>query len=75
MRPRGCGGVRSWTAATSTGRSYPPEAIDDILQIVLRTLQSFILSPPTGDGTELRRMLTVWIGPVVAALPRRSRGS
>lgn len=52
--------------------AYAPAAIDDILQIVLRTLQSFILSPPTGDGTELRRLLAVWIGPVVAALPRLS---
>jgi AcrR family transcriptional regulator len=50
--------------------AYGPAAIEDILQIVLRTLQSFILSPPTGDGTELRRLLGVWIGPVVAALPR-----
>lgn len=50
--------------------AYAPAAIEDILQIVLRTLQSFILSPPTGDGTELRRLLGVWVGPVVAALPR-----
>jgi AcrR family transcriptional regulator len=48
--------------------AFPPLAIDDILQIVLRTLQSFIISPPTGDGTELRRLLSVWIGPVVAEL-------
>jgi AcrR family transcriptional regulator len=50
--------------------AYPPAAIDDILQIVLRTLQSFILSPPTGGSTELRRLLGVWVGPVIAALPR-----
>lgn len=50
--------------------AYAPDAIEDILQIVLRTLQSFILSPPTGDRTELRRLLGVWVGPVVAALPR-----
>jgi AcrR family transcriptional regulator len=48
--------------------AFPPSAIDDILQIVLRTLQSFIISPPTGGGTELRRLLSVWIGPVVAEL-------
>ncbi|SOX51604.1 TetR family transcriptional regulator, partial [Mycobacterium ahvazicum] len=52
---------------------YAPAAIEDILQIVLRTLQSFILSPPTGDGAELRRLLGVWVGPVVAALPRAQR--
>ncbi|WP_245604959.1 TetR/AcrR family transcriptional regulator [Mycobacterium genavense] len=50
--------------------AYAPAAIEDILQIVLRTLQSFILSPPTGDGAELRRLLGLWVGPVVAALPR-----
>lgn len=49
---------------------FAPAAIEDILQIVLRTLQSFIMSPPTGGGTELRRLLGVWIGPAVAALPR-----
>lgn len=48
--------------------AFPPAAIEDILQIVLRTLQSFIMSPPTGGVTELRRLLSVWIGPVVAAL-------
>lgn len=49
---------------------FTPAAIEDIVQIVLRTLQSFILSPPTGGATELRRLVGVWIGPVVAALPR-----
>lgn len=50
--------------------AFSPPAMEDILQIVLRTLQSFIVSPPTGGHTELRRLLRVWIGPVVAALPR-----
>jgi AcrR family transcriptional regulator len=50
--------------------AFPPSALEDILQIVLRTLQSFILSPPTGGSTELRRLLGVWIGPAVAALQR-----
>src|SRR3984885_10905430 len=53
--------------------AFPPSAIEDILQIVLRTLQSFIMSPPTGGGTELRRLLSVWIGPVVAELPAKVR--
>jgi AcrR family transcriptional regulator len=53
--------------------AFPPSAIEDILQIVLRTLQSFIMSPPTGGGTELRRLLSVWIGPVVAELPAKAR--
>ncbi|WP_445162583.1 TetR/AcrR family transcriptional regulator [Mycobacterium sp. Dal123C01] len=53
--------------------AFPPSAIDDILQIVLRTLQSFIMSPPTGGGTELRRLLSVWIGPVVAELQAEVR--
>ncbi|SPM33450.1 TetR family transcriptional regulator [Mycobacterium rhizamassiliense] len=51
---------------------FTPAAIEDIVQIVLRTLQSFILSPPTGGATELRRLVGVWIGPVVAALPRNA---
>jgi AcrR family transcriptional regulator len=50
--------------------AFTPAAIDDILQLVLRTLQSFIMSPPAGGATELRRLLSGWIGPVVAALPR-----
>ncbi|MCV7410114.1 TetR family transcriptional regulator [Mycobacterium florentinum] len=49
---------------------FTPAAVDDILQIVLRTLQSFIMSPPAGGVAELRRLLAVWVGPVVAALPR-----
>ena len=49
--------------------AFAPAAIEDVLQIVLRTLQSFIMSPPAG-GTELRRLLAVWVGPVIAALPR-----
>ncbi|WAJ45570.1 helix-turn-helix domain containing protein [Mycobacterium sp. Aquia_216] len=53
--------------------AFPPSAIEDILQIVLRTLQSFIMSPPTGGGTELRRLLSVWIGPVVAELQAKVR--
>jgi AcrR family transcriptional regulator len=50
--------------------AFPPSALEDILQIVMRTLQSFIMSPPTGGTTELRRLLGVWIGPAVAALQR-----
>jgi AcrR family transcriptional regulator len=51
--------------------AFPPSALEDILQIVLRTLQSFIMFPPTGGSTELRRLLGVWIGPAVAALQRK----
>jgi AcrR family transcriptional regulator len=50
--------------------AFPPSALEDILQIVLRTLQSFIMSAPTGGSTELRRLLGVWMGPAVAALQR-----
>jgi hypothetical protein len=49
---------------------FPPSALEDILQIVMRTLQSFIMSGPTGGSAELRRLLGVWIGPAVAALQR-----
>ncbi|WAC91375.1 TetR/AcrR family transcriptional regulator [Mycobacterium sp. Aquia_213] len=48
--------------------AFEPAAVEDILQIVLRTLQSFIMSPPAGGGPDLRRLLGVWVGPVVAAL-------
>lgn len=48
--------------------SCVPSAQDDVLEIVLRTLQTFIMSPPTGGGTELRRLLNVWIAPAVRAL-------
>lgn len=50
--------------------AFPRSAVEDILQIVLRTLQSFIMSPPTGGGTELRRLLGVWVGPAVRELQR-----
>ncbi|OBF68812.1 TetR family transcriptional regulator [Mycobacterium sp. 852002-51971_SCH5477799-a] len=53
--------------------TFPPSAIEDVLQIVLRTLQSFIMSPHTTGSSELRRLLGVWIGPAVSALQRPGR--
>lgn len=54
--------------------SFPPSAIEDILHIVLRTLQSFIMSAPTAGGTELRRFVRIWIGPAIAGLRRSEDG-
>jgi AcrR family transcriptional regulator len=50
--------------------TFPPSAVEDILQIVLRTMQSFIMSPPTAGNAELRRLLRMWIAPAVEALQR-----
>lgn len=43
-------------------------AADDILEIILRTLQSLILAPMPASGSELRRFLRRWITPAVAAM-------
>ncbi|MUL74555.1 TetR/AcrR family transcriptional regulator [Mycolicibacterium sp. CBMA 226] len=50
---------------------FEPSAVDDIIHIVLRTMQSLILSPPNSQGPELRRLLNVWIAPAVNALRRQ----
>jgi AcrR family transcriptional regulator len=50
---------------------FEPSAVDDIIHIVLRTMQSLILSPPNAAGPELRRLLNVWIAPAVNALRRQ----
>lgn len=70
------------TVTTDTGRTfghsllqrldvdwtgYDEQAIDDIIEMVLRTLQSFILAPPPAPGEELRRLLRRWIAPAVDA--------
>lgn len=46
---------------------FDEQAIDDILEMVLRTLQSFILAPLPAPGAELRRLLRRWIAPAVTA--------
>lgn len=46
---------------------FSAQAIDDIIEMVLRTLQSFILSPLPASGGELRRLLRCWIAPAVTA--------
>jgi AcrR family transcriptional regulator len=48
--------------------AFAPAAVEDILQIVMRTMQSFIMSPATGGNAELRRVLRVWVAPAVEAL-------
>lgn len=49
---------------------FDQQAIDDILEMVLRTLQSFILAPTPTPGTEVRRLLRRWIAPAVIAARR-----
>lgn len=70
------------TVTTDTGRTfghsllerldvdwtgYDDQSIDDIIEMVLRTLQSFILAPLPAPGAELRRLLRRWIAPAVTA--------
>jgi AcrR family transcriptional regulator len=47
---------------------FDEHAADDIVEMILRTLQSLILSPMPASGAELRRFLRRWIGPAVAAM-------
>jgi len=54
---------------------YDEQAIEDIIEMVLRTLQSFILAPPPASGDELRRLLQCWIAPAVTAAARSRQGS
>ncbi|OBH47130.1 TetR/AcrR family transcriptional regulator [Mycobacterium mantenii] len=42
---------------------------DDLVEYLLRIIQSMVLIPPQRTGTELRAMLRHWIGPVVMTPP------
>ncbi|MFW0787497.1 TetR/AcrR family transcriptional regulator [Gordonia sp. CPCC 206044] len=57
----------AWSA---TG--YGPAEIDDVIEFVLRTLQSMILDPgtPPRSGDDLRRFLDRWAGAAIRALPQ-----
>lgn len=46
---------------------FDEQAIEDIIEMVLRTLQSFILAPLPAPDDELRRLLRGWIAPAVTA--------
>jgi AcrR family transcriptional regulator len=48
---------------------YHAEALDELVEVMLRTLQSFIIDPgdPPRSPSQLRRYLHRWIGPAVAA--------
>lgn len=50
---------------------YDETARDELLEFVLRTIQSFVADPgdPGRDGPELRRYLRRWVGAAVAAQP------
>lgn len=47
---------------------FDDRAADDILEMILRSLQSLILAPMPVSGSELRRFLRRWIAPAVAAM-------
>ncbi|RDH79648.1 TetR/AcrR family transcriptional regulator [Mycolicibacterium moriokaense] len=53
-----------WDAA-----GFPGDAIDELVEFMLRTLQSFIVDPgqPPRTPAELRRYLRDWIAPAVRA--------
>lgn len=50
---------------------YDDAALDELVEFVLRTVQSFVVDPgrPLRDGAELRRYLARWVGVAVAAQP------
>ena len=49
---------------------FTAEALDTILHLVLRTLQSLILTPLDQSGESLRAFLRAWIAPAISAAPR-----
>lgn len=51
---------------------FDEQAPDDIIEIILRTLQTLILSPMPVSGAELRRFLSRWITPAVAQMRKPS---
>ncbi|MFD1812859.1 TetR/AcrR family transcriptional regulator [Rhodococcus gannanensis] len=50
---------------------YDDEALDDLVEYMLRTMQSFFVSPgdPPRQGDDLRRYLRRWMGSAIAAQP------
>lgn len=48
---------------------YDDPALDELIEFVLRTIQSFIIDPgdPPRDGAALRAYLSRWVGAAVAA--------
>lgn len=57
------------------GAGYRFAEIEDIIEIVLRTLQSMVLDPgqPPRSDIELRAFLDRWVGAAVRGLPRSDR--
>ncbi len=51
------------------GAGFTRERFDELVEVMLRTLQSLIVDPgrPPRTGTELRRFLQNWIAPSVSA--------
>ncbi|ROZ83188.1 TetR/AcrR family transcriptional regulator [Gordonia sp. OPL2] len=59
------------------GAGYRFAEIEDIIEIVLRTLQSMVLDPgqPPRSDAELRGFLDRWVGAAVRGLPRTDRAA
>lgn len=51
------------------GAGFADETLDELVEVMLRTLQSLIVDPgrPARSGAKLRRFLTDWIAPSVRA--------
>lgn len=60
-----------WTSA-----GYDDEELDGLVELMLRTLQSFVVDPgnPPRSPEELRMYLRRWVGPSVAVAPAVSQG-
>jgi hypothetical protein len=55
---------------------YDDESLHELVEYLLRTMQSFFISPgdpPRGED-DLRRYLRRWMGPAILAQPRRPAG-
>lgn len=50
------------------GHGYDDEMLDELVEFVLRTVQSFVTDPgqPARDGAQLRGYLSRWVGAAVA---------
>ncbi len=54
---------------------YDDEALRDLVEYLLRTMQSFFISPghPPREGDDLRRYLRRWMGTAISAQPAPDR--
>jgi AcrR family transcriptional regulator len=52
------------------GAGFSDRDVDELVELMVRVLQSMVIDPPTPprSGAELRRYLSRWVGPAVAAV-------